>query len=109
MFGFARQRRKMLEAELERFVQEMPTLGMLRMWVVGDLARGSVSPGSELELVLVQQTDDPWHRRADFWHSHLRPRVGATFHVFTPDELEELDAADPVLRSAQNNGELVYG
>ena len=109
MFGFAMQRRKMLEAELDRFVQEMPTLGMVRMWLVGDLARGTVSPASELELVLVQQTDDPWHRRADFWHSHLRPRVGTTFHVFTPDELEELDAADPVLRSAQSSGELVYG
>ncbi len=109
MFGFARQRRKMLEVELERFIQEMPTLGMLRMWVVGDLTMGTVSPASDLDLVVVQQTDEPWRRRADFWQSHLRPRVGVTFHVFTPDELEELAAVDPILRSAQGSGELVYG
>lgn len=109
MFGFARQRRQMLEAELERFVQEMPQLGMLRMWIAGDLPGGAVSPESELELVLVQVTDEPWHRRADFWQSHLRPRIGVQFNVFTPDEFESGVVSDPLLLDVMSRGEQVYG
>ena len=109
MFGFATQRRKMLEAELERFIEEMPSLGMQRMWVVGDLANGAVGAGSLLELVVIQDTDEPFHRRADFWSIHLRPRVGTEFNVFTNAELAELEESDPILRRAMNDGELVHG
>jgi hypothetical protein len=109
MFGFAMQRRKMLEAELARLVEEMPPLGMRRMWLIGDLVKGAVSVESGLELVVVQETDEPWRRREDFWTSHLRPRLGTQFHVFTPREFEELSDTDPLLRRAMSEGEAVYG
>ena len=109
MFGFATQRRQMLDAELERLVAEMPQLGMTRMWIIGDLAKGKVSAESALELVLIQETDDPWQCRADFWNIHLRPRVGIQFYVYTPEEFERLGEFDPLLRAAATEGELVYG
>ena len=109
MFGFATQRRQMLDAELERLVAEMPQLGMVRMWVIGDLAAGRVSAESLLDLVLVQDTDEPWQRRADFWNVHLRPRVGTRFNVFTSDEFDRLNDSDPLLILASTEGELVYG
>lgn len=109
MFGFATQRRQMLDAELERLVAEMPQLGMLRMWVTGDLAVGRVTAESLLDLVLVQETDEPWQRRADFWNVHLRPRVGTRFSVFTPREFDELSDSDPLLVRAATEGEQVYG
>ena len=109
MFGFARQRRQMLEAELERFIEEMPQLGLIKMWIYGDLSSGNVTPDSELELVLLQVTDEPWHRRGDFWMSHLRPRVGSQFYVFTPEEFDSLSHIDPVLVETIKNGESVYG
>ena len=108
MFGFAIQRRKMLEAELARLVEEMPPLGMQRMWLIGDLAKGTVSVESGLELVVVQETDELWRRREDFWTSHLRPRLGTQFHVFTPQEFDELADADPLLQRALSEGEAVY-
>lgn len=109
MFGFASQRKKMLEAELDRYVEEMPQLGMTRMWIIGDLAKGSVEIDSTLELALVQETDEPWRRRADFWNVHLRPRVGTEFHVFTTDEFERFAEDDPILRQINFEGEQVYG
>ncbi len=109
MFGFATQRRQMLDAELERLIAEMPQLGMLRMWVIGDLAMGRVTAESVLDLVLVQVTDEPWQRRADFWNVHLRPRVGTRFSVFTPEEFDDLADSDPLLIKAGTEGELVSG
>lgn len=109
MFGFANQRRQMLDAELERLVAEMPQLGMMRMWVIGDLAMGRVTAESILDLVILQETDEPWQRRADFWNVHLRPRIGTRFSVFTSEEFDAIGDSDPLLISASIEGELVYG
>jgi hypothetical protein len=105
MFGFSGERRRMLEEEVRRIGGELGRFGALRAWEVGDLARGRVGPASELELVIVQETDEPFRRRADFWVGHLRPRVGTRFVVYTPEEAEALEAVDPLLVAAQRVGE----
>lgn len=110
MFGFARQRRQMLEAELTRFIDEMPPLGMTRLILIGKLARGViVTPDTGLQLVVVQQTEEPYHRRADFWVTHLRPAVATHFHVYTDDEFNSLADRDPLLIEASQYGERLYG
>ena len=108
MFGFSRQRRLLLEAELERFTAEMPPLGAERICLIGDVAKGQIRPDTDLELVLVQQTAEPFHRRADFWVTHLRPTVGTRFLVYTPDEFEELADSDPLLVETQAYGEVLF-
>ena len=109
MFGFGGQRKQMLEAELQRFIEEMPQLGMEAMYLIGPVARGEVDPATVLDLVVVQETDQPPHRRADFWTTHLRPRIGANFYVYTRDEFENPPAPDPLLHDAFTHGERVHG
>lgn len=109
MFGFARQRRQLLDAELQRFLDDARTFGALRMYVVGALARGEAGPDTELELVIVQETSEAFHRRADFWVTHLRPRVGTRFLVYTSEEFDSLADIDPVLVDAQRTGVVVVG
>jgi hypothetical protein len=109
MFGFSQQRRRMLDAEAERLTNELPPLGVLRMYLIGDFGAGRVEPDTELELLIVQETDEPFQRRPDFFVSHVRPRIGTRFIVYTPGEFEELEADDPVIRLALTSGELLYG
>jgi hypothetical protein len=109
MFGFSRQRRQLLLAELQRIAAEVPPFGALRLILVGDLSRGLAGPETELELVVVQITDEPYQRRPDFWVTHLRPRVGTRFLVYTPEEFEDFGAVDPVLVEADRTGQVVIG
>lgn len=109
MFGFSRQRQQLLEAELQRMAAEMPPFGAVRTYLIGDLALGKVGPDTNLELVIVQVTDEPFHRRADFWVTHLRPRVGTRFLVYTPEEFDQLEQTDAVLRAAQRSGAVIIG
>jgi len=110
MFGFARQRRQMLEAELQRFIDEMPPLGMTRLFLIGKLARGtSIAPDTGLQLVVVQETAEHFHRRADFWVTHLRPSVATHFHVYTEHEFDAMTDRDPILIEATQYGERLYG
>ncbi len=82
---------------------------MLRGWVTGDFARGEVQPDTPLDLVLVHQTEQPPHRRADFFVDHLRPTLDTRFAIYTPEEAEALEADDPVLVAAQRLGEAFVG
>ncbi len=111
MLGFAHQRRQMIDAELQRFVAEMPQLGMTRLILVGSLVLASApSPfTAEIELVVVQETEEFFHRRADFWVTHLRPSVGTSFYVYTEREFMELQNVDPLLLHAHHYGESLYG
>ena len=100
VFGFATHRRQQLEAEFLRMAGSMRQLGAQRFWLAGDLARDQVGPDSELELLIIHETELPFHRRSDFFQTHLRPQVGTTFHVYTPDEFAEFCEADLVITEA---------
>jgi len=97
VFGFATHRRQQLEAEFLRIAGSMRQLGAERFWLAGDLANNSVGPASELELLVVHETEQPFHRRSDFFQTHLRPQVGTSFIVYTPDEFLELSERDPLI------------
>ena len=97
MIGFAEQRRAMLEAELVRVVEELPSLGVHRLYVTGDFGRREVRSDTPLEVVIVHPTEQPFHRRPDFFVDHLRPRIQTRFLVYTPEEFETLVDRDPVL------------
>ena len=109
MFGFADHRRQLLQAEARRFSEEAPPYGVMAAWIVGDLATGQVTPESELELVIVQETEEPFQRRGEFWESHLRPRVGTRYQVYTPEEVDDLAETDPLLQDAMTHGESIVG
>ena len=109
MFGFSGQRRQLLDAEARRFTDEAYGFGALRAYLVGDLAAGRVGPETELEIVVIQETDEPFHRRADFWVAHIRPRVGMRFLVYTPEEFEAFEEDDALLLEAIRLDEVLVG
>lgn len=108
MFGFAAERRRLLEAELVRVAEELPRLGVRRVYLAGDLAADAVGPESELALVIVQDTDEPFHRRADFFVDHLRPQAGTRYLVYTPEEFEACADHDPLLIATLQLGEPIF-
>ena len=109
MYGFAAQRKQLLEVELERLSIEMPPLGAMRVSLTGDLAVNRVTPETALELVVIQAKDQRFRRRADFWTTHLRPRLDTSFFVYTPEEYEELVDTDPLLMAVERDGEVIIG
>ena len=97
VFGFATHRRDQLEAEFLRVAGAMRQLGAERFWLAGDLARDDVRPDSELELLIIHQSELPFHRRSDFFQTHLRPQVGTSFHVYTPEEFAKHHEKDRLI------------
>lgn len=106
--GFIKFRREMMEQELEEMIGVMPTLGIQKAILIGDMVTGDYSPSSSIDFVFVHETDRPFGRRADFFSYHIGAQVGMTAQVFTPEEFDELQDTLPALYQACKRGRVVF-
>ena len=106
--GFTRFRQQMLERELDAIIQLLPTLGLEKVILVGDMVSGDYRPDSGIELIVVQKTDRPFGRRADFFSYHLGSGVAVDTQVYTPEEFEVLRDTLPALRLACQKGKVIF-
>ena len=109
MVGFSAQREGALRAEVQRYAQLMPTLGVDRAILVGALPAGDVEPATPIQLVVVRDTDDPFSRRADFFFGHLEPRVALDVTVYSRREFEEVSEAAGPAGALIRAGEPIFG
>ncbi|MEE2875194.1 MAG: hypothetical protein VYD09_01525 [Chloroflexota bacterium] len=109
MVGFSQRRKTLLLEELDRVRGEFPSLGLVRVWLAGDFSRGFVNYDTPLEFLIIQETTDPYPRRADFFTDHLRPQVETHFHVYNPDEFSRGEHEDRFVKLTLKVAELIYG
>jgi HEPN domain-containing protein/predicted nucleotidyltransferase len=87
----AQARARRLRAELDRMRAVLAQVSNVRQVIVfGSVATGSVSAWSDLDVMVVQQTEQPFVERAVALARLVRPQVGVQFLVYTPEELREV-------------------
>jgi uncharacterized protein len=106
--GFTQFRKQMLERELENIEQLLPTLGVEKVILTGDMVSGVYAPDSRIDLIVVHDTDRPFGRRADFFSYHLGSFVEVETLVYTPQEFETLRETLPALHAACEKGRVIY-
>ncbi len=85
------ERKQRLKQELARYVRILTTRGNPeRVIVFGSLATGHVHTWSDIDLVIIEQTDLPFLERLHRMRDLLQPQVGTDFLVYTPQEFEQL-------------------
>lgn len=103
-------RREKLETELKLH------LSLLRekyqpeqVWVFGSLAVGQTGAWSDIDLVIVKETDSRFLDRTKEVMQLLRPRVGIDILVYTPAEFAQLCRERPFFHTEiLKKGKLVY-
>jgi uncharacterized protein len=90
---------ELLEAELRRFVEvASEEFGAERIIVFGSLARAmdegaqTLDEWSDLDLVVVAETELPFYERSRKLLLRVRPRISVDVFVYTPTEWKELKA-----------------
>ena len=95
-----------LPAVIERLVAEVQPE---RVILFGSLVGGNVRPESDIDLVIIKQTELPFWKRLREMRRLLQPRVGTDILVYTPNEFEQLRRERPFFRDEiLNKGRVVY-
>jgi predicted nucleotidyltransferase len=85
------ERKGHLEQEVTRYVHLLTEHGdPERVIVFGSLATDQVHTWSDIDLVIVEQTDLPFFQRLRRVRRLLQPQVGTDILVYTPEEFEQL-------------------
>ncbi len=87
----ANARRTLLEDELRRCLALLiEHYQPQRIMLFGSMVGGAVEAWSDLDLVIIKETDQRFLERTKEVLRLLRPRVGADILVYTPDEFSRL-------------------
>ena len=106
--GFSRYRKEILERELETIIGILPMLGVEKVILTGDMTTDDYAPDSRIELIVVQNTDLSFGRRADFFSYHLNTAVAVDTQVYTPEEFDGLRESLPALHRACKEGRVIF-
>ena len=100
----------MLKQELERFLVLLGKRPDVEQVIVfGSYVTGDMHAWSDLDLVIIQQTDDAFMQRSHQMRDLLHPTVGTDLLVYTPTEFASLGRDRAFVRDEiVNKGKVVY-
>lgn len=101
-------RAEMLNAALDQFVASLPFTDVQKVILFGSHARQSLHSKSDIDLIVIRPTTQPFVRRADDLIDLLPPGTPADLLVYTPEEWERLRANRGFHRRAQQEGTVIY-
>lgn len=104
------ERKKLLDLELARYVRLLTEHGNPEKVILfGTLAKGWVHEWSDIDLVVVEQTQLPFFQRLRKVRKLLKPKVGMDIMVYTPEEFRRLCAERPFFKEEIiEKGKIVY-
>ena len=98
-----------LESELKRCVDLLVAhYAPEKIILFGSLAAGQVQPWSDIDMVMVRQTDLRFLDRTKAALLLLRPTVGLDLLIYTPEEFDQLSRERPFFRQEILTGKVLY-
>ena len=103
-------RSSLLQSELRRYLRILRThYQPERVILFGSLAAGSSGEWSDIDLVIIKETNCRFLDRSKEVIQLLKPLVGIDILVYTPTEMEQLSRDRGFVRSEiQGKGKIIY-
>ncbi|NPV29935.1 MAG: nucleotidyltransferase domain-containing protein [Firmicutes bacterium] len=76
----------LLRSEVARLTEELCRLGAKKIVLFGSLARGRLDLFTDIDLLVVMESDLPFVERSGWVYRKLMPRVDADIIVYTGEE-----------------------
>ncbi len=103
------QHQDQLQTELERIKNILSAQpNVLRVVVFGSFARGESGERSDLDIVVIQETDKRFLERVDELYQLILPRLDVDLLVYTPEEWRSLRNNRTFAKRIQKEGRTIY-
>lgn len=98
---------RLLREELDRIVSVLKAMGAEKIILFGSLARGRENIFSDLDLIVVMNSEWDFVQRHGRIYQQLDPKVDADILVYTPEEFARMQPT-PFIRHVLKEGIVVY-
>jgi predicted nucleotidyltransferase len=98
---------KLLRRELSRIVRELKRLKAKKVILFGSFARGRADLFTDLDLIVVLESELPFVERTGWLYRQLVPRVAVDILPYTPLEWEKVQER-PFIQKAISEGKVLY-
>lgn len=105
----ARQRKSSLAKEIERIIPILKGMGAEKIVLFGSFLKNRVNPGSDLDIIVVLDTDKKFLDRLDEIYKKINPSVAVDILVYTPREFKKMKEVNPFVIRALKEGKVLYG
>lgn len=96
-----------LRREARRISAEAVKMGARKVILFGSMVRDNAGLSSDLDLLIVMDSDLDFIERTAEIYRRLKPEVGADIMVYTPEELERMKT-NPFIRRVISEGRVLY-
>ncbi len=102
------KRKTRLDRELENILEQLKKYNMKKAILFGSLARGEIGITSDIDLIVILESDIPFHKRLKKLYSEIDYHEPLDLLAYTPEELERTLEVSSFLRYALKEGKVVY-
>jgi predicted nucleotidyltransferase len=101
------ERQELLNHELERIIRVLRQMEAQLVVLFGSVARKDIGAFSDLDIIVVLDSDLSFIKRLELLYERIQPRVGLDLLAYTPQEFEEMRER-PFVRQALQEGKVLY-
>lgn len=98
-----------LEKSLDSLLDKLKAYQPHKVILFGSVARGDADAESDLDVIVIKETDESFVERLEAMAKLCPPGVHADILVYTPEEIRTMvEEENPFITQALREGKLVY-
>ncbi|MDO8687671.1 MAG: nucleotidyltransferase domain-containing protein [Dehalococcoidales bacterium] len=95
--------------DLTSLIDSLKIMNPERIILFGSYAYGTPEVDSDVDLLVIMETLDPFHRRIQKLRPLLPRNKAVDLIVLTPEEYQQSKSTNPLVKEIAEKGKVVYG
>jgi uncharacterized protein len=101
-------REELLIQELDRIIGRIDRAGVQKIILFGSLAEGTVGLTSDIDLIIIKETNERFLDRLDTVYREIEPNVAVDVLVYTSQEIADMSSWNSFIKQALKKGRVLY-
>jgi predicted nucleotidyltransferase len=108
IFYKGEKRKEKLRSQLDVMLKKIKSRNICKVILFGSLATGEMHRTSDIDLIIIEESDKRFLDRLDDWYRFLEPDVALDLLVYTPKEISDLVKWNRFIMRAVSEGEVLF-
>lgn len=102
------ERKEKLRSQLDVMLEKIKSRNVCKVILFGSLVTGELHRTSDIDLIIIEESDKRFLDRLGDWYRFLEPDVALDLLVYTPKEISDLMEWNRFIKRAVAEGEVLF-